>query len=298
MAQGDQASFLELVAGIRPELHRYCARMTGSVIDGEDVLQEILLKTFAALPQLAEVANVRGWVFRLAHNQAVDRFRSYEQRSRMPLDALGEQPDESELGAQADETLAREQAISAAISRFLELPPLQRSSVILKDVLDHSLDEIAEMLVTTVPAVQAALHRARRRLTELQRVTPEPEPKGAAVSPTLTRYAALFNAHDWDALRELLADDVRLEVVARFEKRGRSQVGSYFGHYAGMPDWRVAPGWLDHRQVLAVFRKGGAEPAYFIEIGMEAGRVVSIRDFHHVPYVVSEVRIDLAPLGT
>ena len=293
---GERANFLELVADIRPELHRYCARMTGSVIDGEDLVQETLLKAFAALPQLSEVRHVKAWVFRLAHNQAVDRWRSYEQRTRAPLEAMGDAPDASAFGAPADEVLAREQALHAALSRFLQLPPLQRSCVILKDVLDHSLHEIARMLGTTVPAVQAALHRARSRLTELQHAPPAGPVVGAAlVSPTLARYAALFNAHDWNSLRDLLADDVRLDVVARSTRRGRSEVGRYFGNYARLSKWRVAPGWLDNRELLAVFRSGGAPPAYLIEVAVEAGQVASIRDFYHVPYIANEAAIALAP---
>ena len=290
---GDRASFLNLVAELRPELHRYCARMTGSVIDGEDVLQETLLKAMLALRQLPQVANVRAWMFRLAHNQAVDRGRSYEQRTRTPLEASTELPDDSELGVPADERLAREQALSAALSRFLELPPLQRSCLILKDVLDHSLDEIAALLSTTVPAVQAALHRARRRLAELQRVSPEPDGAGE-ISPLLFRYAALFNARDWNALRALLARDVRLEVIARSTKRGRAEVGSYFGNYARVSSYWVAPCWLENRELLAVFGAGGARRVHFIELGVKAGLVESIRDFYHVPYVANEARFALA----
>jgi len=292
----DSARFLHLVADIRPELHRYCARMTGSVIDGEDLLQDTLLKAFAALPQLAQVANVRAWVFRLAHNQAVDRWRSYEQRTRTSLDALDDLPDASDFGAAADEALSREQALSEALSHFLELPPLQRSCVILKDVLDYSLDDIAGWLATTVPAVQAALHRARRGLAERRRVAARVGLRNAVISPTLARYAALFNAQDWDALRNLLVDDVQLEVVARFSKRGRRDVGSYFGNYAKMANWWAAPGLLDgDREVLAVFRADSARPAYFIEVRVDGERVQSIRDFHHVPYVTNEARIALAP---
>ncbi|HEX2672484.1 MAG TPA: RNA polymerase sigma factor [Polyangiaceae bacterium] len=290
----DQASFLHLVADLRPELHRYCARMTGSVIDGEDLLQDTLLKAFSALPPLAQVANVRAWVFRLAHNQAVDRWRSYEQRSRTSPDVLAELPDVSDFGAAPDDVLSREQTLNAALSRFLELPPLQRSCVILKDVLDYSLDDIAGWLSTTVPAVQAALHRARRRLSERRRAASEAELDGTVVSPTLIRYAALFNARDWDALRNLLLDDVRLDVVARFSKMGRRDVGSYFGNYAKMSDWRVAPGLLDQREVLAVFRADPARLSYFIEVTVEGEHVRSIRDFHHVPYVANEARVALA----
>jgi RNA polymerase sigma factor (sigma-70 family) len=289
----DQASFLHLVADIRPDLHRYCARMTGSVIDGEDLLQDTLLKAFAALPQLAQVANVKAWVFRLAHNQAVDRWRSHEQRTRTSLDALRDLPDASELGAAADDALAREQALSEALSHFLELPPLQRSCVILKDVLDYSLEDIAGWLATTLPAVQAALHRARRGLAERRSVARQADLRNVAVSPTLARYAALFNAHDWDALRNLLVDDVRLDVVARLSKRGRREVGSYFGNYAKLRDWRVAPGVLEHRQVLAVFLADSRRPTYFIQIVIDGEHVQAIRDFHHVAYVANDAQIAL-----
>jgi RNA polymerase sigma-70 factor (ECF subfamily) len=164
----------------------------------------------------------------------------------------------------------------------------------LKDVLDYSLDEIAGWLATTVPAVQAALHRARRSLAERRVVAPRAELGDPVVSPTLARYAALFNAHDWDALRNLLVDDVRLDVVARFSKRGRRDVGSYFGNYAKLSDWRVAPGLLDQREVLAVFRADSARPAYFIQIVAGGEQVQSIRDFHHVAYVAADAHFRLA----
>jgi len=168
-------------------------------------------------------------------------------------------------------------------------------SGVLKDVLDYSLDDIAGWLATTVPAVQAALHRARRGLSERRLATSEAELDDVVVSPTLTRYAALFNAHDWDALRNLLVDDVRLDVVARVSKGGRRQVGGYFGNYAKMSDWWVEPGVLEHREVLAVFRAGSTRPAYFIEVAVDGEQVRSIRDFHHVPYVANEARVALVP---
>src|SRR6266446_3950290 len=94
-------------------------------------------------------------------------------------------------------TRARAEALHAAVSRFLELAPAQRSCVIMKDVLGHSLDEIAEILLMTVPAVKAALHRGRARLAELRSIE---VPTMRAASPELARYAALFNARDWDAV--------------------------------------------------------------------------------------------------
>lgn len=281
--------FTEVIGAIRPELHRFCARMTGSVADGEDVLQEVLAKAYASLPELREPSLVQSWLFRMAHNQAIDHLRS---RARRVREASEDRP-EAESAPAAEEQLAREQAVKAAISLFVELPPLQRSCVILKDVLEHSLQEIAQMLELSVPAVQAALHRGRTRLRELRALAPDRPAR--SISPVVARYAELFNAHDWAGVRALLADDVRLEVVSRFARTGRNAGSTYFTNYAGLSGWRTAPGWLDGREVLAFFT--GADdtrPAYFIELGVEHDRIVSIRDFRHVPYVARDARIDLA----
>jgi len=286
--------FLEVVAGVRPELHRFCARMAGSVADGEDIVQETLTRAYASLSQLEKVAQLRSWLFRIAHNQAIDQMRGYERRMREPLDAI--RPDDGVDDTLAvDDRLARDEAVHAALGRFIELPSLQRSCVILKDVLEHSIGEIAELLEVSESAVQAALHRGRVRLHLLRTAEPsEPVPE-RRVSPAVARYAALFNARDWDALRALLADDVRLDVVLRGQRKGRPEVGVYFTNYAGFQGWRVAPAWLEGREVLAFFRdRDDAQPSYFIEIVMANERVVSIRDFRHVPYIAVDARLELA----
>lgn len=69
--------FLAMVASVRPELHRYCARLTGSVIDGEDIVQDTLAKAFYALTQTPEVPPLRPWLFRIAHNAAIDSLRAH-----------------------------------------------------------------------------------------------------------------------------------------------------------------------------------------------------------------------------
>lgn len=281
--------FLDAVAGVRPELHRFCARMTGSVADGEDVVQETLTRAYASLSQLEKVTQLRSWLFRIAHNQAIDQMRGYERRMRAPLDAIGSDDGVDDALA-VDDRLARGEAVHAALGRFVELPSLQRSCVILKDVLEHSIVEIAELLEVSDSAVQAALHRGRARLHQLRDPAPD-----RRVSPAVARYAALFNARDWDALRALLADDVRLDVVLRGKRKGRHEVGIYFTNYAGFEGWRVAPAWLEGREVLAVFRdRDNAQPSYFIEIVVANERVASIRDFRHVPYIVVDARLELA----
>ncbi len=147
--------FLEVVSELRPELHRYCSRLVGSAIDGEDVLQDALAKAFYALSLRPDLPPLRPWLLRIAHNTAIDFLRRYEHRYVEPVAELPETAEETE------DQLEHAQTARVALSSFLALPVRQRSAVILKDVLGHSLDEIANTLHTSVPAVKAALSRGR-----------------------------------------------------------------------------------------------------------------------------------------
>jgi RNA polymerase sigma-70 factor (ECF subfamily) len=289
--QASRARFLELVEGLRPDLHRYCARMTGSIADGEDVVQDTLARAYYELSGLKQLPALRSWLFQIAHNRALDFVRRYERRMSEPLDLVeGSAPDP---GSDAESALAQEEAVRAAVSRFLDLPPAQRSCVILKDVLDHSLDQIAELLSLSLPAVKAALHRGRARLRELNAAAPVPGPSRPS-TPALVRYAALFNARDWQAVRAMLAQDVKLDLVARERRSGR-RVAEYCSNYDAASDWHLVPAWLDGREVIAVFRgPGDAKPGYFIELGLTGEEVVSIRDFRYVPYIAREAKFELA----
>jgi RNA polymerase sigma-70 factor (ECF subfamily) len=173
-------------------------------------------------------------------------------------------------------------AVRAALARFLALPVAQRSAVILKDVLDHSLEETAETMGTTVMAVKAALVRGRRKLREA-----ESEESGPA-TPTeeLERYASLFNARDWDGLRALVSDDCRLDLVGKSHRRGK-QVGMYFERYQ-KEDVAMRVLVLEGRPVLGVYAAGASRPSYFILLEFAEGRVGFIRDFRYVPYIVVE----------
>jgi RNA polymerase sigma-70 factor (ECF subfamily) len=165
--------------------------------------------------------------------------------------------------------------------------------VILKDVLGHSVEEIADLLDLTVPAVKAALHRGRERL---RTAPPSREPPIArhAMSPAVVRYATLFNARDWDGVRALLAEDVRLDLVSRSQRSGRRAVGGYLTNYAAHRGWRLVPAWLEGREVLAAFRDDHDElPGYFVELTLVDGQVVAIRDFRYVPYIAQEAVFEL-----
>jgi len=280
--------FLELVADVRPELHRYCARMTGSVADGEDIVQDTLARAYYLLPEMDEVPAFRPWLFRIAHNRALDHLRSYGARMGEPLEAV--QDSTVDPAPDPGDDIAREQAVQAAVSRFVELAPAQRSCVILKDVLGHSLDEIAALLELSLPAVKAALHRGRVRLRELKVTPPTAPPQ---TSPAVARYVALFNARDWDGVRAMLAEDVQLDLVSRAQRAGRA-VGNYLTNYDRLHDWRLAPAWLEGREVIAVFRAPDVRPGYFIELRFDGDKIRSIRDFRYVPYVMGDAALVLA----
>ena len=282
--------FLELVANLRPELHRYCARMTGSITDGEDIVQETLARAYYLLPEMDQMPAFRPWLFRIAHNRALDHLRRYEARMGEPLDAAHDTA--ADPAPDPSDVVAHQQAVRLAVARFVGLAPAQRSCVILKDVLGHSLEEIGALLELSPPAVKAALHRGRLRLRELAAAPPEPPPR--EVSPTVARYVTLFNARDWDGVRDLLAEDVQLNLVSRAQRAGRA-VGSYMSNYERHSDWHLVPAWLEGREVIAVFRApGDAKPGYFIELIVENGKVRFIHDFRYVPYVMQDASVVLA----
>jgi len=279
--------FLALVAGIRPDLHRYCARMTGSVADGEDIVQDTLARAYYALSEMETMPELRPWLFQIAHNRALDHLRRYDRRMSEPFDSILDTALSN--ASDPEELLAREQATRAAISRFIELVPMQRSAVILKDVLGHSLSELTQLMAISEPAAKAALHRGRERLRTLSAASPAEASVGPlAVSPGIARYVALFNARDWDGVRALLAEDVRLDLVSRAKRSGR-EVASYVSNYAQISDWFLTPGSVDGREAVVVFRSpDAAQPSYFIELEFQSEQLISIRDFRYVPYILAE----------
>jgi len=282
------AEFEAFVQDIRPELHRYCARMIGSVVDAEDVVQDALAKAYAALPTTS-VANMRGWLFRIAHNKAIDHLRRAGNQRMEHLD-------EYALPADPDPPLDERELVALALSVFLKLAPKQRSCVILKDVMGYSLADISELLDATVPEIKAALHRGRARLRALApNVSADtPTPVDARERELLARYIDRFNARDFDALRAMLADEVRLDLVNRATRQGRAEVGEYFHRYDELDDFHLALGAVENRPAILFYdtRAPSAQPGYFILLAWDAERVSVIRDFRYAPYVMRDAELE------
>src|SRR5258708_18986595 len=195
----------------------------GSVIDGEDVVQDTFARALVALQEMDEPPPLRPWLFKIAHNRALDLLRARNLRRAEPLDAAIEVADPA--SPDPEEMLMRREAVKTAVSRFAELPVMQRSVVILKDVLDEPLAQIAALLDLTVDAVKGHLARGRARLrlinaqAEAWPASPQPP------SDQVARYATLFNQRNWDGLRAMLADDVKLIQSAYALRSGRADVG-------------------------------------------------------------------------
>lgn len=284
---------LAAASELRPELHRYCARLMGSVIDGEDIVQDTLVRAFVGLDDLDHLPPLRPWLFRIAHNRAIDVLRARALRAAEPIEAAVDIAD----AASPDpvETLMRKEAVSTAVSRFAELPIPQRSVVILKDVLGESLAGVASLLDLTVDAVKGHLARGRRRLREINGQAAPPA-EAPPPSPQLARYVALFNQQNWDALRALLADDVRLVQSAHPPRTGKADVGMFFSFYAKYDGIRLAPAWLEGREVIAVLEGGEVEkPSYVMWLEWRDGRISFIRDYRYVRYAIADAELALAP---
>jgi RNA polymerase sigma factor (sigma-70 family) len=286
------ARLLAAAGELRPELHRYCARLMGSVIDGEDVVQDTLARALVALLDEDEMPPLRPWLFRIAHNRALDLLRSRAVRTPAHANAALDVP--GSASPDLEEELMRQEAITTAVSRFVELPTLQRSVVILKDVLDESLLEIAALLNVSIDAVKGHLARGRARLREInaQNAALVDAPPASA---EVAHYVALFNHRDWDGLRALLADDVKLVQSSHPPRVGSGDVGSFFTTYSKLDGLWLAPAWLEGREVIAVFeRRGDAKPSYMMWLEWRAGRISFIRDYRYVRYSIDDAELRLA----
>jgi RNA polymerase sigma-70 factor, ECF subfamily len=272
-------AFLETISNLRPSLHRYCARMTGSVMDGEDVVQEALFEAYRKLDKYDDTRPIKPWLFRIAHNRCIDFLRRRGVRDEAETTAAV--PDFVEP---AEPVLGTTKAVEHLV---LTLPPKERACVLLKDVFDYSLEEIAELVDSTVGGVKAALNRARTKLAQ----SPPPITSAQNVSPELKRvmqlYVERFNRRDWEGVRELLSDDARLNVAERFA--GKFADAPYFFNYDRWSwPWKLALGEVDGEPVVVVLQRGVDTwtPYSAIRLHMRGESVARIVDYIHCPWVL------------
>jgi len=273
-------AFLETVSHLRSRMHRYCARMTGSAMDAEDVMQEALFEAYQKLEQFDNSRALKPWLFRIVHNRCIDFLRRRQVREdaeATTVESFSTQPVEPS-----------DRASREALERLvIHLPPKERACVLLKDVLDYSLQEIAELVDSTVGGVKAALNRGRGKLDSLQDQPKAETTANPAVLEVLRLYVERFNRHDWDGVRELASADARLRVADCFA--GRLADSPYFIEYErrSIP-WRMALGAADGEDVVIIMRDDakGISPFSVIRMEILRGRIVSISDYVKCPWLI------------
>lgn len=279
--------FETLLGAMRPKLHRYCARMSGSVIDGEDIVQDVLVKAIGARASFGGLDNPQAWLYRIAHNASLDFLRH---RARIPL-----MESEDELATLAAPDAPDPEIAATCLRSFMRLPALQRSAVILKDVLGHSLAESAVITGASEPALKSALQRGRERLRALASEPDEPALPGidGATGDRLIAYVEGFQAADFDAVRAMLGEDVKLELVAKLRRKGKGEVGQYFSAYAAAKQWVFSPAMVEGRAAMLVFDRNVSldTPAYFVALEFDGDHVVGIRDFLYARYAMDGIEI-------
>jgi len=307
--------FLEIYEPLRPALYRFCRYLSRSPWDAEDLVQDTLARAFATLGALAEPPrDPRAWLFRVASNLWIDHVR---RRGERPTDATPA----AEANPAATATGAPDRGTREAAGTLLvQLSPQERAAVVLKDAFDLGLDEIAQILSTSVGAVKAALHRGRGKLTE-----PDPDVPRTPAPGALDEFCAAFNARDLDRLTALLLDHATVEVVGAstfygaISARGTVLTGMLFGSRRmaapadggrgdGM-DPRFAQGVLPEPPRFELrFHRG--EPLLLswyahhdgefvraislVELSSDGDRVARLRNYFYTPEIIVELCGELA----
>jgi RNA polymerase sigma-70 factor (ECF subfamily) len=273
-------AFLQTITNLRPRLHRFCSRMVGSVLDGEDVVQEALFQAYRRLDTFDDSQPLAPWLFKIAHNRCIDFLRRRGVRRKA----------EAEV-ATADFVRSIDPpgpALSRAVEHLVRrLPPKERACVLLKDVFDYSLEEIADLVGSTTGAVKAALKRGRTKLAARPERSASPPARDADAARILQLYVERFNRRDWDGIRELISADARLEVADRFA--GRLDESPYFGNYESRTaPWRLAAGEVDDElAVIILGREANAwVPKSAVRLELADRRVERIVDYSHCPWIL------------
>jgi RNA polymerase sigma-70 factor (ECF subfamily) len=235
----------------RQELTAYCYRMLASPFEAEDAVQETFIRAWRGYDRFEGRAALRSWLYRIATNVCLDLLNGRERRARpMDLGPAGEPIVENlrtpevpwlqPIPDPADEAVEKETIKLAFVAALQHLPPKQRATLILREVLRWQASEVAELLDTSLASVNSALQRARATLEQIETSAASP----AKVDPALlARYVAAFEAYDMDALTALIKEDA-IQSMPPYDLwlRGRDDIFTWWlGPGIGCKGSRVVP---------------------------------------------------------
>ena len=236
MREAKTDRFEAATAPYRRELFAHCYRMTGSVGDAEDLVQETYLRAWQAFEGFEHRSSVRTWMYRIATNVCLTA-RHRNRRRGLPsglgppsedpytatapapagvswLEPIPDRLVVDELSDPAEVVAARQRVRLAVVAAFQLLPARQRAAVLLCEALGLPAAGVAQVLDVSVPAVKSLLQRGRARLAEAALTDVEvAEPTDAGARRVLDRYVAAFERSDHAALTRLLTEDAVLEMT-------------------------------------------------------------------------------------
>ncbi|MBO9662671.1 RNA polymerase subunit sigma-70 [Dokdonella sp.] len=299
---GDAAAFDRLVAPRRRQLHMHCYRMLGSPFDADDALQETLLAAWRGLASFESRSTLDTWLYRIATHvclrlieQRPKRMTSPDHSAALQATAeLGEPvagpvwleplPDEGTGEDPATALQRREQVALAFVAALQHLPGTQRAVLLLREVLEYSAAEAAEMLDTSVASVNSALQRAQKTVRErMPTAEPQPPDKHAA-DGLLQRFVSAWEHRDIAAMVSLLAEDARFTMPplpAWFD--GRRFVEMFFAERVFQTPWRLQPIRGNGQPGFACYIQQAGDdrfrPGGVVLLRLREGRIDSIDSF-------------------
>ena len=278
--------YVDELTAHRPVLHAYCCRLTGNVWDGEDLAQDTLMRVFSLLGKTdTRLENPKAYVIRTAANLWIDRVRrSAREQAAIALE-------------QVETSIPPHDAVdgrAAAKTLFQMLHPQERAALLMKDVLDLSLEETAAMLRTTVGAVKSALSRARGRLEGRK----PPACFDAPPRHIVDQFMQALSQRDMQAMKALCDEHMSGELVGSIELDSFEKAKTFFEHahmvmpslgFGERPWWKVAE--YDGEPLVLGFRTldgiEGLNEIHRLEV--TNGRIVRVRTYCFCPETLAVV---------
>jgi RNA polymerase sigma-70 factor (ECF subfamily) len=296
--------YVDVLVPLRPALHAYCRRLAGSLWDAEDLVQDTLLRAFGQWGVTnGGIRNPKAYLLRTATNVWIDILRRRSTESR----ALDADPEQAPSSGPSPATAGDVRDADARLLHWL--PPKERAAIVLKEVFDMRLDEIADVLATTTGAVKSALHRGRERLHEPDQAVATRRPKPSA--ELIDRFIDRFEAADMQGLLDLMLDGASAENVGNHVHVGKGPEGMqrYFhavvhGHKEWPPEFVPETRRLERTEIdgewmalWIVGRDGREALGSIFRFEEEEGQIARIRSYAFCPETVRSVAEDLGMLA-